>query len=259
MSFFCCDIDVPKKKFVYSTTVPNMLSLQRTLGRCFTGVRSPLSSAVRGFSGSAVRLSNIGKLPLMLSDDVSCVVEEIPSEFCKKFTKGKHTYVLNRQVVIKGEKGTLKTAVPQFVQITKDASGKKITVKVDDPTDKIQRSMWGTTRALLQNNLLGATEGYLAIVKFVGTGYRAIIEKLPAGADIVQLKIGLPYSPRIPVPKGITVSSPNATRLLVEGPDKQQVHLFAALIRSYKKPEPYKGKGIFVNDETIKLKEKKIK
>jgi large subunit ribosomal protein L6 len=75
----------------------------------------------------------------------------------------------------------------------------------------------------------------------------------------VSLKIGFPYTPKLQIPEGLTVTSPNPTRLLIEGTDKQQVKLFAAVIREYKKPEPYKGKGIFVDDEKIKLKEKKVK
>jgi len=95
-------------------------------------------------------------------------------------------------------------------------------------------------------------------VKFVGTGYRATLEEND-GKKYVSLKIGFPYTPKLPIPEGLTVTSPNPTRLLIEGANKQQVKLFAAVIREYKKPEPYKGKGIFVDDEKIKLKEKKVK
>lgn len=203
--------------------------------------------------------SNIGKVPIKVAESVLFSVEEVPYEFCKKFVKGKSTYILDKQIILKGPKGILKTEVPKFVNVSQDSITNTLSVLVEDPKDKLQRSMWGTTRALLQNNMLGATEGHLAIVKFVGTGYRAIIETLPTGVLAVQLKIGLPYTPKVPIPEGLTVTSPNPTRLLIEGTNLQQVNLFAALIRSYKKPEPYKGKGIFVNSETIKLKEKKIK
>ncbi|ODV78163.1 ribosomal protein L6 [Suhomyces tanzawaensis NRRL Y-17324] len=211
----------------------------------------------RAFATSPIARTNIGKLPIKLNDSVQCFVEEIPYEFSKTFSKGKETYRLDRQIIIKGPKGVLKTAVPKFVQISNVDN--TITVSVDEPENKIQRSMWGTTRALLQNNFIGASEGHLAIVKFVGTGYRATIEEAPNGKKVVALKIGYPYTPKLPVPEGLTISSPSPTRLLIEGADKQQVKLFAAVIRKYKKPEPYKGKGIFVDDETIKLKEKKIK
>lgn len=193
---------------------------------------------------------------MRLSEGVECFTEEIPFEFCKSFTKGKDTITLNKQIVVKGPKGVMKLAVPQFVNI-ENAEG-NITISVLNPKDKIQRSMWGTSRALIQNHVIGTSEGHLAVVKFVGTGYRASIEQ--DGDDTyVALKVGYPYTPRLKVPAGITVTSPNPTRLLIEGVDKQQVTLFAARIREYRKPEPYKGKGIFVGDETIKLKQKKIK
>lgn len=217
--------------------------------------RVTLRSA-RHFSSAFPKFSFIGKSPVRLSDGVECFTEEIPFEFCKSFTKGKDTITLNRQIVVRGPRGVMKLAVPEFVSIAKDHD--QITVSVEDPKDKIQRSIWGTSRALIQNHVIGTSEGHLAVVKFVGTGYRASIEK--DGEDsYVALKVGYPYTPRLKVPEGITVTSPNPTRLLIEGVDKQQVTLFAARIREYRKPEPYKGKGIFVGDETIKLKQKKIK
>lgn len=214
-------------------------------------------SASRSFSSSSIGLSNIGKQPIAIGNTVQCYTEEIPFEFCRSFTKGKTTVSLNRQIIVKGPKGVMKTAVPGFVKIQNDNN--LVTVSVENPSDKIQRTMWGTSRALIQNHVIGTTEGHLAIVKFVGTGYRATIEDGADGKKVVSLKIGYPYTPKLDVPEGLTVSSPNPTRLLIEGSNKQQVKLFAARIREHKKPEPYKGKGIFVDNETIKLKEKKIK
>lgn len=217
--------------------------------------RVPLRQA-RCFSSAMPRFSFIGKAPVRLSEGVECFTEEIPFEFCKSFTKGKDTITLNRQIVIKGPKGVMKLAVPDFVSISEDQG--QITVDVLNPKDKVQRSLWGTSRALIQNHVIGTSEGHLAVVKFVGTGYRASIEK--EGEDsFVALKVGYPFTPRLKVPEGVTVTSPAPTRLLIEGVDKQQVTLFAARIREFRKPEPYKGKGIFVGDETIKLKQKKIK
>lgn len=216
-------------------------------------------SALRGARHFATKLSRpsyIGSAPIRLAEGMECFTEAVPFEFSKSFTKGKHTISLNKQIVVKGPKGVLKTAVPDFVSITNENN--IVNVSVENPDDKVQRSMWGTSRALIQNNVIGTSEGHLAIVKFVGTGYRAAIEK--EGEDtVVSLKVGYPFTPRLKVPSGLTVTSPNPTRLLIEGTDKQQVKLFAARIREFRKPEPYKGKGIFVDDETIKLKQKKIK
>lgn len=211
----------------------------------------------RTLTHSAACRSNIGKMPVLLSDSVSLSVLPIPPEFYRSFTRGKETFRLTKQVTLKGPKGTIKTEIPSFVTVSADQN--VVSVLVEDPSHKVQRSMWGTTRAALQNNFIGILEGHLAICKFVGTGYRGTIETGAGGRQYVSLKIGLPYTPKLAVPKGLTVSLPAPTRIIIEGLDVQQVKLFAAVIRSYKKPEPYKGKGIFVDDETIKLKEKKIK
>lgn len=208
------------------------------------------------FSTSTCRMSFIGKAPVRLAEGVLCFTEKIPLEFSKTFNKGKTLHVLNQNLVVKGPKGVLKTLVPDFVHIkTEDDT---VEVSVEDPTDKVQRSMWGTARLLLQNNVDGTSNGHLAIVKFVGTGFRALLEE-ENGQQVVVLKVGFPYTPRVKVPKGITVSSPNPTRLLIEGIDKQQVKLLAARIREIKKPEPYKGKGLYVDSETIRMKAKTVK
>lgn len=212
---------------------------------------------LRSLHSSAALMSNIGKQPIRLVEGVSCITEEVPVEFSRAFFKGKKVFNLNQQIFVRGPLGQLKFSVPSFVKLSIDNS--TVTVSVEDPEDKVQRSMWGTTRALLQNHIIGISEGHLAIVKLVGTGFRANIESNDKGDQFVTLKVGFPYLPRLKVPEGIKVSSPNPARLLIEGTDKQQVKLFAARIREFKKPEPYKGKGIFVDDETIRLKEKKIK
>lgn len=124
----------------------------------------------------------------------------------------------------------------------------------------------GTTRALLQNALLGVSEGHTAILRLVGVGYRATIENTaitqsPAypGQKFVSLKVGYSHPIELGVPQGVTASTPQPTRILLEGVDKESVMRFAAEIRAWRRPEPYKGKGIFVNEETVKLKAKKIK
>lgn len=124
----------------------------------------------------------------------------------------------------------------------------------------------GTVRAYLQNHILGVSEGHAAILRLVGVGYRATIEnsavtKKPEyeGQQFVSLKVGYSHPIELGVPKGVKASVPQATRILLEGVEREVVMQFAAEIRAWRKPEPYKGKGIFVNDETIRLKAKKIK
>lgn len=128
------------------------------------------------------------------------------------------------------------------------------------------RSGEGTVRAYLQNHILGVSEGHTAILRLVGVGYRATIEKTATtvqseyeGQQFVNLKVGYSHPVELGIPKGVKASTPQPTRILLEGAEKEVVMSFAAKIRSWRVPEPYKGKGIFVNDETIKLKSKKIK
>lgn len=223
---------------------------------CKTPLTRDMYGVRRGLFTLATRCSNVGKVGVRVPEEVTCAVEDIPREFCKTFTKGADTYVLLKQFVVKGPKGILKLQIPPFVNF-ENREG-KIFVTVNNPSNKIERSMWGTTRALVQNNVIGASEGHIALVKFVGTGYRALIEE-KNGSTYVGIKVGFPYTPQLKVPTGLKVSLPNPARLLIEGIDKQQVKLFAARIREFKKPEPYKGKGIFVDDQKITLKERKIK
>ena len=124
----------------------------------------------------------------------------------------------------------------------------------------------GTTRSYLQNHILGVSEGHTAILRLVGVGYRATVEPSAItvkpeypGQHFVSLKVGFTHPIELPIPMGVKASTPLPTRILLEGIDKEVVNSFAASIKKWRKPEPYKGKGIFVNEETIKLKAKKIK
>ena len=124
----------------------------------------------------------------------------------------------------------------------------------------------GTTRAYLHNHILGVSEGHTAILRLVGVGYRATIEPSAVsvqpeypGQQFVSLKVGYSHPIELGVPLRMKASTPQPTRILLEGPEKEVVNQFAAKIRKWRVPEPYKGKGIFVNGETIKLKAKKIK
>ncbi|KAK1069905.1 54S ribosomal protein L6 mitochondrial [Friedmanniomyces endolithicus] len=141
-------------------------------------------------------------------------------------------------------------AIPPYMSIVDNAENKTKTLSVSNADNKAQREMWGHT----------------AILRLVGVGYRATIEptaltKQPTypGQKFVSLKVGYSHPIELGLPEGVTASTPQPTRILLEGVEKEVVMQFAAEIRAWRKPEPYKGKGIFVNDETIKLKAKKIK
>ncbi|GAM89765.1 hypothetical protein ANO11243_078040 [Dothideomycetidae sp. 11243] len=123
-----------------------------------------------------------------------------------------------------------------------------------------------TTRALIQNQILGVSEGHSTILRLVGVGYRATIESSATttqatypGQKFVSLKVGYSHPIELGIPQGVTASTPQPTRILLEGCEKDTLKRFAAEIREWRRPEPYKGKGIFIDGETIKLKAKKIK
>jgi large subunit ribosomal protein L6 len=162
--------------------------------------------------------------------------------------------------------GEISMPVPPYVSFARTKEGGPIVLSVQEPKDKQQRAMWGTTRAYVKNNILGVSEGHTVILRLVGVGYRASIENTATtaaaeweGQQFVNLKVGYSHPIELPIPKGITASTPAPTRILLESVDNHLVTQFAAKIRKWRVPEPYKGKGIFVNDETIKLKAKKIK
>lgn len=157
-------------------------------------------------------------------------------------------------------------SIPPYIIIDKEASLTGPTLRVQDSRVREQREMWGTVRAYLQNHILGVSEGHNAILRLVGVGYRATVESTATtvtpeypGQQFVNLKVGYSHPVELGIPKGVKASTPQPTRLLLEGIEKEVVMQFAAKIRMWRKPEPYKGKGIFVNGETIKLKNKKIK
>ncbi|KAK5016948.1 54S ribosomal protein L6 mitochondrial [Cryomyces antarcticus] len=176
-------------------------------------------------------------------------------------------------VEVEGPLGKMSMPIPPYISITQDAGNRAQTLDVLDAEDRKQREMWGaiitfprTVRAYLQNIILGVSEGHTAILRLVGVGYRATVESIaktkPAaypGQQFVSLKVGYSHPIELGVPMGVKVSTPQPTRILLEGCEKEVVMQFAAKIRAWRVPEPYKGKGIFVNGETIRLKAKKIK
>ncbi|KAI9826608.1 MAG: hypothetical protein M1832_006204 [Thelocarpon impressellum] len=156
--------------------------------------------------------------------------------------------------------------LPPFVTLEHDAEARRVLVKVQDAEVRHQREMWGTTRAYLRNHILGVSEGHTAILRLVGVGYRASVEPTAStrtaeyeGQQFVSLRVGYSHPIEMGVPRGVRASTPQPTRILLEGPVKEVVKQFAAEIRRWRRPEPYKGKGIFVDGETITLKAKKIK
>lgn len=122
----------------------------------------------------------------------------------------------------------------------------------------------GTTWAYINRHVTGVSEGHTAVIRLVGIGYRATVEDRPhaatfPGQKTLSMKLGYTHPVELAVPAGVEASTPNPTRILLEGVNREAVMSFAGKIREWRKPEPYKGKGVFINDESIKLKQKKIK
>ena len=152
---------------------------------------------------------------------------------------------------VKGKLGTLKLPIKSEVEVSvKDG---KVWVK---PTaeDQQSRIMWGTTRANLRNMVEGVSKGYSKSLEINGVGYRAAVQ----GKNL-QLQMGYSHDVLYPIPEGITIKCEKPTAVLISGYDKQKVGQVAAEIRAVRPPEPYKGKGIKYDTETILRKEGKKK
>lgn len=220
------------------------------------------ASPFRSFATSSPRLSKIGKASLSIPPEVTFNVITHKQGSNGRISRTQPTSTVH----IKGPLGELSMSIPPYIVIDRDPSLNGPTLKVQDSSEREQREMWGTVRAYLQNHILGVSEGHTAILRLVGVGYRATVEPTATtvspeypGQQFVNLKVGFSHPVELGIPKGVKASTPQPTRLLLEGIEKEVVMQFAAKIRMWRKPEPYKGKGIFVNGETIKLKNKKIK
>ncbi|QPG74668.1 hypothetical protein FOA43_002000 [Brettanomyces nanus] len=210
---------------------------------------------IRGFSSTISARSHIGSSPVFLPEDVKLEMNDflIP----RVISKGKESIRLSRLLTIKGPNGVVDLEIPEFLKI--DQNEGRINVHVQKPEIKIQRSLWGTMRALINNGVIGVAEGHMSVLRFKGTGYRVMLEKDDNEAEWVKMKIGKCDMQGLPIPKGIKCSTPTTTLLVLEGCDKQKLNQFAGRLKNMHPPEPYKGKGIYMNGEQIQLKTKKVK
>jgi large subunit ribosomal protein L6 len=150
-------------------------------------------------------------------------------------------------VTVKGPKGTLSHTVSEPIKIERDETGTLAVTRPDD--ERASRSLHGLTRTLVNNMVIGVTDGYVKAMEIRGVGYRVAAK----GSD---LEFALGYSHPVPVlaPEGITFEVQSPTKFVVKGIDKQKVGEVAANIRKLRKPDPYKGKGVRYEGEFIKLK-----
>lgn len=157
-----------------------------------------------------------------------------------------------RHVTIKGGKDTLEMDLHKDVVVSVDDG--VISVKPASENNTGGWAMAGTMRALLNNMVVGASQGFQKKLQLVGVGYRA-----QSKGKVLNLNLGFSHPVDYAVPEGITIETPSQTEVVVSGSDKQKVGQVAAEIRSYRPPEPYKGKGIRYADERIIRKEAKKK
>ncbi|MBI3274911.1 MAG: 50S ribosomal protein L6 [Methylocystis sp.] len=154
-------------------------------------------------------------------------------------------------VQVKGPKGQLEFLVPSDVSVSFENNA----IKVDPRSDsKRARALWGTARARVNNLVAGVTRGFEKKLEITGVGYRAAV----AGKNL-QLALGYSRDVSYPIPAGVAVATPKPTEIAIAGIDKRQVGQVAAEIRSLRRPEPYKGKGVKYAGEFVFRKEGKKK
>ncbi len=170
-------------------------------------------------------MSRIGKAPITIPSGV-------------EFTLG------SDEVSVKGPKGSLTQTVPGDITVRQDGD----TILVERPDDTRQnRALHGLVRALLANMVEGVTQEFTKELEIIGVGYRATAK----GNDKLELALGYSHSIDYAAPTGVTFEVPAPTQIIVRGVDKQQVGQVAAEIRDFRKPEPYKGKGVRYKDEHV--------
>ena len=166
-----------------------------------------------------------------------------------KIPKDVDVKINGSDVAAKGAKGTLTHRVPPLVSVALDGDSLKVIMAGSGKRASMQA---GTTRALLNNVVTGVSAGFQRKLEINGVGYRAQVQ-----GKTLNLTLGFSHPVNFPIPEGISIETPSQTEIIVKGMDKQRVGEVAAKIRSYRPPEPYKGKGVKYADETILRKEAK--
>jgi large subunit ribosomal protein L6 len=163
-------------------------------------------------------MSRIGRSPIPVPSGVDVTIQD-------------------RHVVVKGPKGTLERDIPGLITVRQEGDE----LLVERPDDERQnRSMHGLVRSLVNNMVVGVTDGFVKELEIIGVGYRATAK----GSDTLDLALGFSHPVEVKAPDGITFEVPSPNRIAVRGTDKELVGQVAADIRKLRKPEPYKGKGV---------------
>ncbi|NIY71779.1 50S ribosomal protein L6 [Marivivens donghaensis] len=177
-------------------------------------------------------MSRIGKKPVSLPSGVTASVS-------------------GQTIEVKGAKGSRSFTATDDVTIAVEDNAVSVTPR---GSSKRARQQWGMTRTMIENLVTGVTEGFKKELEITGVGYRAQMQ-----GNTLKLALGYSHDVDFEVPAGVTVTAPKQTEIVVEGTDQQLVGQVAANIREWRKPEPYKGKGIRYKGEYIFRKEGKKK
>ncbi|MFM8734226.1 MAG: 50S ribosomal protein L6 [Pirellulales bacterium] len=162
--------------------------------------------------------------------------------------KGVKASVSGRTLTVEGPLGKLEHAIHPAVAVAVDSATNALTV-TRDGDGRLARSVHGLTRALAANMVEGVSKGFEKKLEIVGVGYLAAIQK-----NVLQLRVGFANELQVTIPPGLQVACPDQTHITIKGIDKQLVGQFAAEVRSLRKPEPYKGKGIRYENEQVRRK-----
>jgi large subunit ribosomal protein L6 len=165
--------------------------------------------------------------------------------------KGVSASISGQTIEVKGPKGTRSFTAGDDVTLTIEGETVKVTPR---GMSKRARQQWGMSRSMVQNLVEGVSTGFKKEMEIQGVGYRAAMT-----GNVLKLSLGYSHEVNFEVPKGVTVTAPKQTEIVVEGIDQQLVGQVAANIREWKKPEPYKGKGIRYKGEFVFRKEGKKK
>lgn len=174
-------------------------------------------------------MSRIGRLPITVPSGVEVTLD-------------------GQDVEVKGPKGTLSLTVREPISVSRNDEGQIEVTRPDD--ERENRSLHGLTRTLINNMVIGVTQGYEKALEIQGVGYRV----LSKGPRQLEFNLGFSHPVIVDAPEGITFTVENPTKFSVQGIDKQLVGEVAANIRKIRKPEPYKGKGVRYAGETVRRK-----
>ena len=177
-------------------------------------------------------MSRVGKHPVTIPNGVEVAVD-------------------GQSVTAKGKLGELSATLPPEVEVAMEDGAIRVSPRGEGNR---ARAMWGTSRSMVNNLVVGVSEGFTKVLEMSGVGYRASV-----GNEVLTLQVGFSHDIRYPIPEGITIACERPTRVAVSGADRQRVGQVAAEIRAFRKPEPYKGKGIRYAGERVRRKEGKKK